>query len=277
MASVGNGLMLYIAKRDPLKLFNKPTNILNVSIGLNHLFAGLIVLPILGVNSILRSQGILNEVAKLFQDVMVHFVVCNASLLLVVLFFERYTAFVYPVLNRQHATIRRVKRLCTSVTATSLFFSCILFTGVAKNVFYFVTLSVFILIPCLVILIILAFSFYLLKRRARVAADNANELHIRVLNPNKTKRNSQLYRYLVAATKGTISTVLPLVFYCVVKILGYSKTEFSTTSCYDLLGHLSFAALFVAAVGNPVVVFLKIPVYKRTARHIWDRRKNGAV
>ena len=104
-ASIGNGFMLYIARRDPLKLFNKPTNVLNVSIGLNHLIASLFVLPILGTNSVLQSQEIVNGVAELFQDVMVHFVVTNASVLLLVLFLERYTAFVYPFLNRKNATI----------------------------------------------------------------------------------------------------------------------------------------------------------------------------
>ena len=272
-ASIGNGFMLYIARRDPLKLFNKPTNVLNVSIGLNHLIASLFVLPILGTNSVLQSQEIVNEVAELFQDVMVHFVVTNASVLLLVLFLERYTAFVYPFLNRKNATIERAKQICSSVTATCFFFSCILFTGVSEDIFYDITLPVFILLPCTVMTVMLAISFCLLRRRTRVAQDITHDSQIRVINPNRSKRNLQLRQYLKAATKGTILTVLPMVFYCVVKILGYSKLEFSSTSCYDLLEHMSFIVFFLVAVMNPVIVFLKIPVYKRSIRHLWDRRK----
>ncbi|XP_022782162.1 uncharacterized protein LOC111323130 [Stylophora pistillata] len=274
-ASIGNGFMLYIARRDPLKLFNKPTNVLNVSIGLNHLFAGIFVLPLLGINSVLRSQELVNEVAEQFQDVLIHFVVTTSSLLLLVLFFERYTAFVYPLLNRRHATIERVNRICSLVAATCFVFSCILFTGVSKNIFYVITLSVFILLPCMGMKVMLAISFCLLRRRTRVAQDITHDSQIRVMNPNKSKRNLQLRQYLKAATKGTVAAVLPMVFYCLVKILGYTKIEFSTTSCYDLLEHMSFAAVFLSTVMNPVVVFLKIPVYKRSMRHLWDRRKKG--
>ncbi|CAH3116507.1 unnamed protein product [Pocillopora meandrina] len=189
-ASIGNGFMLYIARRDPLKLFNKPTNVLNVSIGLNHLIASLFVLPILGTNSVLQSQEIVNGVAELFQDVMVHFVVTNASVLLLVLFLERYTAFVYPFLNLKNATIERAKQICSSVTATCFFFSCILFTGVSEDIFYDITLPVFILLPCTVMTVMLAISFCLLRRRTRVAQDITHDSQIRVMNPNSSSNES---------------------------------------------------------------------------------------
>ncbi|RMX58738.1 hypothetical protein pdam_00010815 [Pocillopora damicornis] len=160
-ASIGNGFMLYIARRDPLKLFNKPTNVLNVSIGLNHLIASLFVLPILGTNSVLQSQEIVNGVAELFQDVMVHFVVTNASVFLLVLFLERYTAFVYPFLNR-----------------------------VSEDIFYDITLPVFILLPCTVMTVMLAISFCLLRRRTRVAQDITHDSQIRVINPNSSSNES---------------------------------------------------------------------------------------
>ncbi|KAL9950562.1 hypothetical protein ACROYT_G043077, partial [Oculina patagonica] len=274
IASVGNGFMLYVVKRDPLKLFNKPTNVVNISIAINHLLAGLIVLPLIGVNSILRSQGLTNEVTKLFQDVLINYVVSNGSALLLILFLERYTAFVFPLLNRHYVTIKRVKRVSTSVTITCLLFSCILFTGVPQNVFYFVFIPLFILIPCLVMMFVLVAGFCGLKRRAEVAPGNKTEHSIR---HNKKRRNLQLYKYLVAATRGTVLTVLPLVFYCVVKFLGLNEVEFISIPCYDLLEHLSFVILFVPAAANAFMIFWKIPVYSRSARHIWQRRKKVAV
>lgn len=275
IASIGNGFMLYIVKRDPLKAFNKPTNVLNISIAINHFLSGLIVLPFIGISDILKSQGILHEVAKLFEDVLVYFAASNASMLLLLLFFERYTAVVFPLLNRKHITIKRAQRICTSVTIICFLFSCILFTGVSHSAFYFVCLPLFILLPCLVMIILLVAGFCGLKRQAQVAVNNRSELPI---NQNKrTRRNSQLFEYLVYATKGTVSTVLTLVFYCVVKFLGFSGMEFSRTSCYDLLEHLSLVVLFVTAAANPIIIFRKIPVYSRSARHIWERRKKGVV
>lgn len=274
ISSVGNGFMLYIVKRDPLKLFNKPTNAVNISIAINHLLAGLIVLPLIGINSILKSQGMSNDVAKLFQDVLVNYVVSNGSALLLILFLERYTAFVFPLLNRQHVTIKRVKRISTSVTITCLLFSCILFTGVPQNVFYFVFIPLFILLPCLVMMFVLVAGLCGLKRRAEVAPGNKTEQSI---HHNRKRRNLQLYKYIVAATRGTVLTVLPLVFYCVVKFLGFNEVEVLRISCYDLLEHLSFIILFVSSAVNPIIVFWKIPVYSRSARHIWQRRRKGVV
>lgn len=274
IASTGNGFLLYIVKRDPLKLFNKPTNVVNIFSALNHFFSGLIVLPLIGINSILTSQGIPNEVAKLFENVLVSFVATNESVLLVILFLERYTAFVFPLLNRHYVTITRARRICTSSTITCLLFSCILFVGVSEYVFYLLILPLFILLPCFLMMIVLAAGFCGLKRRAQVIPGNTRELS---LNQNKTKRNLQFRKYLLAATRGTLAAVLPLVFYCVVKFVGLSEAEFSTSSCYDLLEHLSFVFLFFSSAVTPIIVFLKIPVYERSARHLWQRRKKGIV
>ena len=273
-ASVGNGFMLYIVYRDPLKLFNKPTNVLNIFSALNHFFSGLIVLPLIGINSILTSQGIDNEVAKLVENVLVSFVASNESVLLVILFLERYTAFVFPLSNRYYVTIRRAKRICTASTITCLLFCCILFTGVSEYVFYLLILPLFILLPCFVMIIILASGFCSLKRRAQVKPGNTGELS---LNQHKKKRNLQLRKHLNAATRGSISAILPLIFYCVVKFLGHSEGEFSTTSCYDLLEHISLVFLFLSSAVTPIIVFRNIPVYRRSARHLWQRRKKGAI
>ena len=55
-ASLGNSFILYVVNRDPLKCFNKPTNVFNISLTMAHLFAGVIVLPFAGVLNILRGE-----------------------------------------------------------------------------------------------------------------------------------------------------------------------------------------------------------------------------
>lgn len=274
IASTGNGFMLYIVNRDPLKLFNKPTNVLNIFSALNHFFSGLILLPLIGINSILASQGIANDVAKLFENVLVSFVASNESVLLAILLFERYTAFVFPLSNRNYVTITRAQRVCTASTIACLLFSCILFTGVSEYVFYLLTLPLFVLLPCFAMMIVLAVGFCGLKRRAQVKPGKTNELS---LNQHNKKRNLQLRKQLNAATRGTISAILPLIFFCVVKFLGLSGSEFSTTPCYGLLERISFVFLFFPSAVTPIIVFWKIPVYRRSARHLWQRRKKGAI
>ena len=279
IASIGNCLLLYIVKRDPLRLFNKATNVFNIFLTINSLFSAVVVLPFLGIKSILQGQCIFQEppyVAKMFKDVIVSVFVSNATLLTLALCIERSTAFVLPVLNRKHVTITRATRICTSITGTCLLVSCILFTGIPKNVFNFAFLPLFVLIPCQVLLVLPAVGFYGLKRQERkVSASKRNKQCMSRPTDSKkekAKRNLQIYRFLFETTIFTICAVLILVFYCVVKFLEYSVVEHSTTPCFELLEHLSFLFLFLTVVVNPIVTVCKIPVYRRTAKHIWSRR-----
>ena len=247
----------------------------------NHLFSALIVLPFLGINSILKGLSILQEPSHMvnyFEDVFVSVFVSNATMLALAMFIERSTAFVIPVLNRKYVTITRAKRICTSITGTCLLCSCILFTGIPQKVFYFVFLPLFILLPSLGFLILPVVGFYGLKRQARKVAVAKERNEIQCLScpshnkKEKARRNSQMYRYLFETTRMTITAIATLLFYCVVKFLEYSDVEYTRTSCF-VLEHLSFVLLFLPVVVLPVITFTKIPVYWRSARHLWRRRK----
>lgn len=276
IASIGNGFILYIVKRDPLRLFNKPTNAFNIAIAYNYLFSAFIVLPFIGLKSILKSLHLFQElpdVVKLLEDFLVCFATSNLCLLFFAVFIERTTAFVFPVLNRKHVTMTRARRVCSSITGTCLLFSCIIFTGIPKNAFYVVFVPTFILLPCLGCLILPGVGFYGLKRQARkVASGNRNEcltcpMHNR---KEKARRKLQINKYLLETSRTTLSVVIIWVFYCVVKFLE-SDVELAGTSCYELLEHLSFLLLFLPAAVNPIIMVRNIPAYWRSARHVWKR------
>ena len=279
IALVGNGFILYIAKRDPLRQFNKPTNIFNNAIEIAHFLTALIVLPYIGINSILKSQHLLQESsdeANLFQDVLVGFVVSNGCVLYFAVFIERSTAFVFPVLNRKHVTMTRVRRTCMSITGICFLVSCILFTGIPKNYFYVVFLPLFILLPSFGFLLLPAAVLYALKRQAlKVSVAKRNECltcpaHNR---KEKARRTSQINRYVLETLRVTFSTMIIVVFYCAVKFLEVRHAQFSTTfCCYERLEHTSYLLLFVPIALNPIILVAKIPVYWRAAKHIWNRR-----
>ena len=278
IASVEQGFFLCVVKRDPFRQFNKPTNIFNTAIGINYLLGALIGLPLIGIHRILKSQHVLKEpsvVVKLFEDFFVCFLASNGIMLAFALSIERSTAFIFPVLNRKHVTMTRVKRTCTVITGICFLLSCILFTGVPHNIFYFMFLPLLILLPSLGLLVLPIAGFHALKRQARKvdAAKRDERLSCPTNNrKDKTRRDSQMYRYLLQTTMFAISIVTPLVFYCVVKILKFSDADFVNTSCFTLLEHLAFLLLFLLAVVSPVVFMRKIPIFWRSVRHIWKRR-----
>ena len=278
IASVEQGFIFYVVKRDPFRQFNKPTNIFNTAIGINNLLGALIGLPLIGIHRILKSQHVLKEssvVVNLFEDFFVCFLASNGIMLAFALSIERATAFIFPVLNRKHVTMTRAKRTCAVIAGTCFLCSCILFTGVPHNKFYFIFLSLLILLPSLGLLASPMAGFHALKRQARKvdAAKRDERLSCPTNNrKDKARRESQIYRNLLRTTTFAISIVTPLVFYCVVKILKFSDADFFNTLCITLLEHLTFVLLFLPAVVSPAVFMRKIPIFWRSVRHIWKRR-----
>ena len=272
---IEHGFLLYLVKRDPLRQFNKPTNIFNIATGLNYLFSVIIGLPYVGIISIMKSQHIIGEpshVTTLFEDFFVSFFASSGTMLSLALFIERATAFVFPVLNRQRLTITRAKRACAAITGTCFFFCCILFTGIPKKIFYLVFLPLFILLPSFGLLVLPAAGYYALKRQARkVSTAKRNECLSCPANNKKEKArgNSQACRYLLETTKTTVFVILNLVNYSVLKVLESSEVEFS---CFTLFKHFSYLLLFLPVAFLPIIIVGKIPAYSRSAKHILRRR-----
>jgi len=142
--------------------------------------------------------------------------------------------------STKHVTITRAKRICTSITGTCLLVSCILFTGIPKNVFYFVLLPLLVLISCQVLIVLPAVGFYGLKRRERkVSVVKKNEQCLSPTFDNekeKAKRNVQVYRFLFETRIFTICAVLILVFSSIVLIsISYCSCE-SYCNCLENSG-----------------------------------------
>lgn len=272
---IEHGFLLYLVKRDPLRQFNKPTNVINIATGLNYLFSSIIWLPFIGITSILKSQHIIEEpsyVITLFEDFFVSFFASNGTMLSLALFIERATAFVFPLLNRQRVTITRAKRICAVISGTCFLFCCILFTGIPKSVFYFVFLPLFILLPSLGLLVLPAAGYCALKCQARkVSTVKRNERLSCPANDKKenARVNFQAYRYLLESTKMTVFVILNLVNYSVLKFVESSDVE---VSCFTLFKHLSYFLLFLPVTFLPIVLVRKIPAFSRSAKHILRRR-----
>lgn len=275
IATVTNSFMLYVARRDPHRQFNKPTNVFNLGIARIYVFTALIVLPFIGIDSILQSQHLSPEginAAKLFQDFLVCFVISSGCVIYLVISIERSTAVVFPVWNRKHVTVRRARILNTTITGICLLFSCILLTGIAPKYFYFAFIPIFVWLPCLGLLILPAVGLYALKRQARkiVATMQTECLTCEAYNQKeKARRNAQIRRYLLESLRVTITSIIILGFFTVVKILEMTRLELS---CDELLEHLSYTILFVPVTLNPIILLKKIPAYWKAAKHIWNRR-----
>ena len=281
VASIEQIFLLYIVIRDPLRLLNKPATLLNITVATIHLFAALVVLPYIGVISILRSQDIVREpsnLTKLFEDFMVCFFVSATTLFVFAIFAERSIAFAFPILNRKHVTIERVKRFCFGIVVTSVLFSGILFTGVPKNIFYLVFFPVLIFLPTLGLLILPIGIAYGLKQQATKVETVKRNDSLSTQSPTTTRkgnpqRKPPICKNVAIATGWTILAIAHVTSFSVVDFLEFSDAESSQRiPCLLLFKHISYLNIFLPLVIAPIVCVMKIPVFLRSAKHILKLR-----
>lgn len=281
VVSIEQGFLLHVVKRDPLRLLNKPATHLNVAVATIHLFAALVVLPYIGVISVLKSQDIVKEsskLTKLFEHFMVCFFVSTTTLFALAFFAERSTAIAFPILNRKHVTTERVKRLCFGIVITSVLFSGILFTGVPKNIFYLIFFPILIFLPTLGFLVLPIGIAYGLKQQAtKVETTKRNDsLSTRSPTCNRRRnlqRNPRIFKNVASATGWTILAIANETIFSVVAFLEFRDAESSQrTPCLLLFKHLSYLNIFLPLVVAPIVYVIKIPVFLRSVKHVWKQR-----
>ena len=276
-ASMGNGYILYVVQRDPLKCFNKPTNILNISIAATHLFAGVAVLPYLGILNILRryqGQFHLHKAFSTVEEVLVNVTVGTATLFIFALSTERCTAVLFPHANKKWVTTNRVKTICSLAALTCCAFCVVLFTDVSKIVFYSVYLHVFILLPVCGICLSCVARLYTFKKQARVSVINSS-LPMTQLFANETrKRHSQMTsKLLINIFTILLPISLSLLLFYAVKLLPFAFKEFncSTRQWYTIMYSVTLILLFFTSALNPLVLIARIPEYARSVKHILRR------
>ena len=275
ITSLGNTFILYIVKRDPLKCFNKPTNVFNISLTMAHLLAGAIVIPFIGVLNILRAQrpdaSLPSAVLKL-EAVLLNFNIGTATLLLFAISTERSSAVVVPRLNKKWLTVNRAKNICYIGTATCFLWCLLLFLPMPETFFYIVYLHVFIFLPVCGILISCAVRLRSFKKQARVSVID-NGLPIAQLFVRETRRrNSQLvYKLLVTVFSILLPVLIALLLFYTVRIIETTCEECSQRKWFSIFNNSTLVFLFLSSPINPLVLYSRIPEYSRSIKHIFRK------
>ena len=275
IASMGNSFILYVVKRDPLKCFNKPTNVFNISLTMAHLLGGVIVIPLTGVLNIIRAQhpdALLPSAVLKLEAVLLNFNIGTATLLLFAISTERSTAVVVPRLNKKWLTVKRAKNISYIATASCFVWCLLLFLPNSKTFFYIVYLHVFILLPVCGILASCAVRLRSFKKQARVSVID-NGLPIAQLFARETrKRNSQLvYKLLVTVFSILLPLLIALSLFYTVKIIETTCEECLQRKWFSIFSNATLVFLFLSAALNPLVLYSRIPEYSRSIKHIFRK------
>lgn len=277
VASAGNSLILYVVKRDPLKCFNKPTNVFNIALTVAHLFAGMVVLPFNGVLNVLRGQRPEESLPSVVIDLeafLSNFVVGTATVLLFTISTERCTAVLHPRLNKKWLTLKRAKVVSITAAVTCFIFCALLFLPVSKIYFYMVYVHVFILLPACGILVSCAARLRNFKKQSRVSALKSGLPLAQMFVSETRKRNSQLvYKLLVTLFSILLPVLFSLFLFYAVKIIEVTcDDDCSRKREFVLLSNVSLMLLFFSSAFNPLVLVKRIPEYSRSIRHILKTR-----
>lgn len=274
IAAAGNTFILYVVKRDPLKCFNKPTNVFNIALTMAHLFAGMVVLPFTGVLNILRGQRStekpLSSAVINLEAFLVNFIIATATVLLFTISTERCTAVLHPRFNTKWLTLKRAKVVSITAAVTCFLFCTLLFLPISKTSFYMVYLHIFILIPVCGILTSCAARLRNFKKQARVSAINSGLPIAQMFARETRKRNSQLvYKLLVTLFSILLPVLLSLFLFYAVKLVEITCDDGCLTKrWFVVLSNVVSMLLFLSSALNPHVLVLRIPEYSRSIRHI---------
>lgn len=277
VASAGNAFILYVVKRDPLKCFNRPTNIFNIALTAAHLFAGIIVLPFNGVLNVLRGQRPDKSIPPVVVDLealLLNFVIGTATVFLFTISTERSTAVLYPHFNKKWLTLKRAKVVSITAAVTCFVFCALLFLPVSKIFFYMVYLHVFILLPACGILASCAARLRNFKKQARVSAINSGLPLAQMFVRETKKRNSQLvYKLLVTLFSILLPVLFSLFLFYAVKIIEITcDDDCLMERGFIILSNVALMLLFLSSALNPLVLISRIPEYSRSIKHILKTR-----
>lgn len=277
VASVGNTFILYVVKRDPLKCFNKPTNVFNIALTVAHLFAGMVVLPFHGVLNVLRGQRPEKPLPSVVIDLeafLLNFTIGTATVLLFTISTERCTAVLHPHFNKKWLTLKRAKTVSITSSVTCFVFCALLFLPVSKIFFYMVYLHVFILLPACGILASCAARLRNFKKQARVSAINSGLPLAQMFVLETRKRNSQLvYKLLVTLFSILLPVLFSLFLFYAVKIIEATcDDDCLNERGFIVLSNVTVMLLFLSSVLNPLVLVSRIPEYSRSIKHVLKTR-----
>lgn len=277
VASAGNSLILYVVKRDPLKCFNRPTNVFNIALTVAHLFAGMVVLPFNGILNVLRGQRPKESLPSVVIDLeafLSNFVVGTATVLLFTISTERCTAVLHPRFNKKWLTLKRAKIVSITATVTCFIFCALLFLPVSKIYFYMVYVHVFILLPACGILVSCAARLRNFKKQSRVSALNSGLPIAQMFVSETRKRNSQLvYKLLVTLFSILLPILFSLFLFYAVKIIQVTcDDDCLRKRGFVVLNNVSLMLLFFSSAFNPLVLVKRIPEYSRSIKHILKTR-----
>lgn len=272
-ASVGNGCLLYVVKRDPLKCFKKPTNMFAVSLTILYLASGLVVLPYLGIMAILNGQGYDNLPQSLsaLGTAMSNFVISMGTLLMFALSLERFTSFICPHLNRKWITTKRVNVFSMALSVFCFIFSALLiFTGVSPQTYYYIYLHVLVLPALLGVCLVSIATFWSIRDQSKVSPAIVLQLPMtRDLAKEAAKRNAQRKsRYVTTACVIFLPMVLPLIIYYTAKLIEITCEECLERSWFIVLDGFTVPLVFLYSFLNPILITVRVPEYSRSVKRI---------
>lgn len=275
IASLGNGYILYVVKRDPLKCFKKPTNVFNIALTMAHFFAGIVVLPYIGVLNILRGEHpeifIPSTVLDL-EEALLNFNIGTATLFLSAISGERCIAIIRPRLNKKWLTLNRAKAINFASGTICFAFCLLLLLPVSKTFFYFIYLPLFIFLPSCGILASCAVRLRNFKNQARVSVVNSGLPVAQLFALETRKRNSLLvYKLLNTVFSILLPILISLFMFSAVRIIEVTCEGCQNRKWFVTLHNVTLICLYLSSAFNPFVLHSRIAEYSRTTKHIFRK------
>lgn len=269
-ASVGNGLIILVIIKDPLKKFSSPFNFLLVNLAASDFLMGAIPISLAAAVHFQEANGYV----RLDLVVAIHFslfVTSTSSLLsLIAISVDRYFAIVKALEYRQRLSSKRCKIVSAVIWILSLSFATIYFELGYVNYWIFYTCS-----SVLLGVIITAFVYIKIGKHLRIQTVNMK----RAMEASKAFEAKRMQDQKAVTRTFLVIMTAFLMIYIPVVIMMFTLQFCEQCDCMLRHSLRDVQALLTAfnSVVNPFVYAIRSKAYLKSIKRLFGKGKIAPV
>ncbi|XP_031550633.1 cannabinoid receptor 1-like [Actinia tenebrosa] len=278
--SAGNGFLLYVLYKDPLKVLRRPVTVFIGALAVVDFLTGAFSDFAFAAHEFECAMGANNHPGAVgnFSGIAYFFTVNSALLLVAALSVERLIAVAYPHYYRNSVTKRKIFIVVAVIYTHSFVFAMLQLAKIPDQIYHNLDLNIHISFPVATVSITYGAIYVIFrKRRLRIDANKSGE-NVTQRNASVVVESSDVRRQIrnLKIEQQLVSTAFIILLCMIVALIPYLVfvyVEIECPSCIDtewfFAGRrLCVPFLFINSAVNPLIYAHRLQHYKNSFRAI---------
>lgn len=278
--SAGNGFLLYVLYKDPLKVLRRPVTVFIGALAVVDFLSGAFSDFAFAAHEFECAMGTNNHPGAIgnFSGIAYFFTVNSALLLVAALSVERLIAVAFPHYYRNYVTKRKIFTVVAIIYTHSFVFAMLQLAKIPDEIYHNLDLNIHISFPVATVSITYGSIYVIFRKRRKIdsnktefnaAQRNASVIVVESSNVRRQARNLKIEQQLVS----TAFIILLCMIVALIPYLVFVYIEIECASCIDtewfFAGRrLCVPFLFINSAVNPLIYAHRLQHYKNSFRAI---------